>query len=73
MTSATAPTQTVPEVIYFADCVAEKKRRQAIIYRETKGMTNAEVMAYFRKGAEEFDREVEQYRAERKAASEDLQ
>ena len=41
-----------------------KQEIQEEIYRETEGMTDEEVREYFRKGAEEFRKEIERRRAE---------
>jgi len=58
---------TLPEALPY--CVQEKRRIQAEIYEEIKDMTWKERQEYFRKGAEEFDRKVERFRAERLAES----
>ena len=50
------------------DCVKMKHDIQAKIYEEIKDMTVDERMAYFRRGSEEFRREM----AQRKALEGDL-
>lgn len=50
------------------DCVKMKHDIQAKIYEETKGMTWDERMVYFKRGSEEFRREM----AQRKQTAEDL-
>ena len=52
------------EAPFRCDCVALKKKIQAKIYAETKHMTWEEIREYTQKGAEEFDRKVERFRAE---------
>ena len=49
---------------FRCDCVKLKRAIQAKIYEETKYMTREQVREYTRKGAEEFDRKLERYRAE---------
>ena len=49
---------------FRCDCVKLKRAIQAKIYEETKYMTREQVREYTRKGAEEFDRKLEHYRAE---------
>ena len=60
------------EVAFRCDCVKLKRAIQAKIYEETKYMTQEEVREYTRKGAEEFDRKVERYRAERAKLAESV-
>jgi hypothetical protein len=70
----TAPTQaTASEPVFRCDSIKLKRAIQARLYEEIKDMTWEQRHEYFCKGAEEFDRKVEQYRAERAAASEDVQ
>jgi len=47
------------------DPIEMKRRIQAEIYEETKGMTGKEVLDFFRKGSEEFWAGVDHRRAER--------
>ena len=55
------------------DALQTKAEVQAVILRETEGMTDEEVREYFHKGSEELRNEGEQYRAKRaKLASEPL-
>jgi hypothetical protein len=67
----TAPETTEP--VFRCDCIAEKKRAQAINYQVTKDMTDVERREYRRKNSEEFRAEVARIRAERKVAGEDVQ
>ena len=53
-----------PEPIPGWDMLKWKDETQAAILRETEGMTDAEVLEYFRKGAERFDEEMKRRRAE---------
>jgi len=53
------------DVIPDFDVLKWKQETQAEILRETKGMTDAEVREYFRKGSEEFQAEMKRFRAER--------
>ena len=53
-----------PEGEFRCDCVALKRAIQAKIYEETKYMTREQRREYDRRGAEEFDRKLEHYRAE---------
>ena len=46
------------------DSLKWKRERQAQILRETDGMTPDEILAYFRKGSEEFHAEIKRRRAE---------
>jgi hypothetical protein len=57
-----------PGFIPGFDPVALKRKIHAEIRRETKGMTDAEVLDYFHKGAERFDEKMRLRRAERQAA-----
>lgn len=50
------------------DCVAMKHAAQRIIREELKGKSREEEIAYFRAGAEEFERRIRE--AKRKANSE---
>ena len=52
------------DVIPDFDVLKWKQETQAEILRETKGMTDAEVREYFRKGSEEFQAEMKRFRAE---------
>jgi hypothetical protein len=49
------------------DSLKWKAERQAEILRETEGMTNEEILAYYRKGSEAFQAEMKRLRAERAA------
>ena len=52
------------ELIPVCDCVAMKRKIQAEIYEETKGMTREEYFAFLRKGSGEFWADVKRLRAE---------
>ncbi|GEM_PF-3426908 len=54
-----------PDPIPGYDPVQCKREAHARIRRETEGMTNEEVLEYFRRGAARFDAYVAQRRAER--------
>ena len=54
-----------PGVIHGFDVLKWKAETQARILRETEGTTDEEVREYFRQGAERFDEETKQRRAER--------
>ena len=41
------------------DCIAMKRASQEKIYAQTKDMTRQEEIAFFRKGGEEFERQIE--------------
>ncbi len=41
------------------DCIAMKRASQEKIYAQTKDMTREEEIAFFRKGAEDFERQIE--------------
>ncbi len=41
------------------DCIAMKRASQEKIYAQTKDMTREEQIAFFRKGGEEFERQIE--------------
>ncbi len=60
-----------PDVIPDFDVWKWKEETQAAIYEDIKNMTSEEVLAYFRKGSEEFQKELAQIRAAKadKAAS----
>jgi len=47
------------------DVMKWKAETQAEILRETEGMTDAEVLEYFRQGSEELRREGDRYRTEK--------
>ena len=49
------------------DCIAMKRASQEKIYAQTKDMTRQEEIAFFRKGGEEFERQIE---AEKKKLAE---
>jgi histidinol dehydrogenase len=49
------------------DCVEMKHKIQEQIYEETKDLSDEELIEYFRKGAERFQREVDEMRKEKKA------
>ena len=49
------------------DCIAMKRASQEKIYAQTKDMTHEEQIAFFRKGREEFERQIE---AEKKKLAE---
>ena len=49
------------------DCIAMKRASQEKIYAQTKDMTHEEEIAFFRKGAEDFGRQIE---AEKKKLAE---
>jgi len=55
-----------PKVIPGFDVLKWKQETQAEILRETEGMTQEEILAYFRKGSEEFQKEAELYRTHNK-------
>ncbi len=55
-----------PDVIPDFDVLKWKEETQAEIYEEIKEMTSEEVIEYFRKGSEEFQRELEQIRRKSK-------
>ena len=52
-----------PDIIPDFDVMKWKQEVQEEIYQETKDMTTEEVLAYFRKGSEEFQKEGALYRA----------
>lgn len=51
-----------PGVIPGFDVIKWKEEVQAEIYEKTKNMTDEEVREYFRKGSEEFQKELEELR-----------
>ena len=53
-----------PETIPGWDMMKWKDETQAAIYEDIKDMTTEEVLEYFHKGSEEFQRELEQRRKE---------
>jgi len=53
-----------PEIIPGLDPVAMKRKVQAEIRRETKGMTPEEIRAFYRRESEAFQEEVRLRRAE---------
>ena len=61
----TKPKKTIvwPEPIPGFDVVKWKREVHAQFQRETKGMTEDEVLEYFRRGAERFDKKRAEYRA----------
>ncbi|MDR0326804.1 MAG: hypothetical protein LBI05_00760 [Planctomycetaceae bacterium] len=60
-------TDWYPEVIPGFDALEMKAKVQAEILRETKGMTETEILAFFRKGSQEFQEELRLRWAERAA------
>lgn len=53
-----------PEIIPGFDVLKWKQETQAEIYEEIKDMTTEEILEYFHKGSEEFQKELEQRRKE---------
>ncbi|GHT42584.1 hypothetical protein FACS189443_5760 [Planctomycetales bacterium] len=51
-------------------CLKMKDEIQAAIYEKTKNMTAEEFRAYFRKGSEEFQKEIAEIRQKKEAVSE---
>jgi hypothetical protein len=41
------------------DCIAMKRKAQEAIRAQVRGMTPKEEVAFFRKGAEEFERQID--------------
>ena len=60
----TLQTDWYPEIIPGLDPVAMKRKVQAEIRRETEGMTQEEVRAFYRRESEMFQEEMKRYRAE---------
>ena len=52
------------------DPIEMKEKIQAEIIRETKGMTGAEVLEFFRKGSQEFQEEIRLRREEKQKLAE---
>jgi hypothetical protein len=57
------------DIIPDFDVLKWKQETQAEILRETEGMTNKEVCAYFHKASEEFQAEGKRYQATRATES----
>ena len=62
-------TNWYPEIIPGLDPVEMKRKVQAEIRRETEGMTEIEILEFYRKESEAFQAEMKRYRAERAAES----
>ena len=50
------------------DCMAMKREIHRVLRERTEGMTRAEEIAFFRQGAEEFEKRLQEARKQQKEA-----